>query len=74
VNSSPNFMDVKWSHWLTSPEKEPRSEDAATPLQAYPWFDLEESKWSVEFETEGRERYPNAMLRFSVAGLLSAQE
>lgn len=74
VNSSPNFTDVKWAHWLTEPERTPRSEDAATPLQAYPWHDLEEASWSTSFETEGSERYPQAMLRFSIAGLTSADQ
>jgi len=64
VNSSPNLNNIKWEHWL-SYEPPAVAEDANIMVQAYPWYDLAEGPYVINFQSDGYER---SLLKFSASG------
>ncbi|WVQ80565.1 hypothetical protein IAT38_002670 [Cryptococcus sp. DSM 104549] len=67
--------NLKWRDFLSTP-KEVRIEDARVPLQMYPWHDLDESDWAVNFTSSSsldhdRLQYPTALLRASLSSIPS---
>jgi hypothetical protein len=66
-----NVHSLKWKRFLSDPDNV-RVEDAKVPLQAYPWHDLDEGKFAVEFKgsnKKGERRYTSARLRLSLSSI-----
>ncbi|BEJ17106.1 hypothetical protein CspHIS471_0605070 [Cutaneotrichosporon sp. HIS471] len=65
-----NVHHLKWRQFLSDPDNV-RIEDAKVPLQAYPWHDLDESKYVVQFEGSNNadRKYTTASLRLSLSSI-----
>lgn len=65
-------QNVPWRHWLSDGQARRtgrvRLEDSRVAIQKYPWHDLTQSPYDVEFKDHG-DAYPTGLLRFSVSGI-----
>ncbi|KAJ9121697.1 hypothetical protein QFC22_002317 [Naganishia vaughanmartiniae] len=63
---------VPWKHWLSDSKARRtgrvRLEDSRVAVQAYPWFNLSNSSFTIDF-AGGKADYPTALLRFSISGI-----
>jgi len=65
VNSARSVETLGWSHWLTG---EKREERAIYRLNSYPWQDLSEGGFEVEFSSDGEYFRWYAIVSVSAAG------
>lgn len=71
LQTNTSQQTVPWKHWLSDVEARGtgrvRLENSRVAVQAYPWFDLSNSSFTINFES-GKGEYPTALLRFSISG------
>lgn len=79
-----HIHNLKWKRFLSDP-RNVRIEDAKVPLQAYPWHDLDDGPYAIEFEASNpsiaaehaldeeeelsKRKYPTARLRTSLSSI-----
>jgi hypothetical protein len=65
VNHSPTTRgtNVTWPQWLTATAQ---LEDAVIRVQEYPWYNLGNGEWAINFTTSGN--YTRWLMRYSVSG------
>lgn len=66
ANSIRSTGRVSWSHWM--PKNTPvRVEDAVLLVQKYPWYNLAQNKYTVEFKSSGK--YSRWYMIISLSGM-----
>lgn len=65
-----NLDQLKWAHHLSEPNKL-RVESVHVPLQAYPWHNLDEGRWSATFTASNvtGKKGTTGMLRTSLSSI-----
>lgn len=66
ANSASSLQDIKWTHWLTEPDKEVKEQRQGVALAEYPWKDMAEGQQSFNFTCDGT--YSSWRMSFTVSG------